>query len=64
MEAHRLGVKLELQLPAYTTATDHSNTRSEPHLQTIPQLAAMPILKPLSRARDQTHMLIEIASVS
>ena len=40
MEVPRLGVKVELQIPAYTTA--HSNARSEPHLQPTPQLTAMP----------------------
>ena len=30
----------------------HSNTRSEQHPQPTPQLTAMPILKPLSGARD------------
>ena len=29
MEVPRLGVELELQLPAYTS---HNNTRSKPHL--------------------------------
>ena len=36
MEVPRLGVESELQLLAYTTA------RSEPSLQPIPQLKAMP----------------------
>ena len=39
MEFPRPGVKLEIQLLAYATAT---NTRSEPHLPPIPQLMAMP----------------------
>ena len=33
------GVKSELQLPTYTTAT--GNTESEPHALTIPHLVAM-----------------------
>ena len=38
MEVLRLGVQLELQLPAYTT---DSNAGAEPHLQPRPQLTAM-----------------------
>ena len=38
MEVPSLGVEMELQLPAYTTATE----RSELHLQATPQLEAMP----------------------
>ena len=40
MEVPRLGVKLELQLPAYTTAT--ANAGSEPCLQPTPQLMTTP----------------------
>ena len=36
----------------------HSNTVSEPHLWTIPQLRPHQILNPLSKARDQTHILL------
>ena len=36
----RLGVESELQLPAYTTAT--ANEGSEPRLQPIPQVTAIP----------------------
>ena len=36
----------------------HSNTGSELHLQPTPQLMAMPILNPLSEARDRTHNLM------
>ena len=39
MEVARLGVKLELQLPAYATATA---MRLRPHLRFTPQLMAMP----------------------
>ena len=39
MEVPRLGVKVELQLPACST---HSNARSELHLQATPQLTATP----------------------
>ena len=41
MEVSRLGVKSELQLPAYTTATV-TNTRFEPHLQPTSWLTATP----------------------
>ena len=40
MEVPRLGVELELQLQAYTTAT--ANTGSKPHLWPMLQPAAMP----------------------
>ena len=40
MEAPRLGVQLELQLPVYTTATATSG--SKPHLQSTPQLTSRP----------------------
>ena len=38
MEVPRLGVKLELQLPAYST--DTATRDPEPHLRPIPQLPA------------------------
>ena len=60
MEVPRLGIKLELQLPAYTTATA---TRSEPHLPPIPQLMAIPILNPLSKNRDGTRILMDTSQV-
>ena len=60
MEVPRLGVKLELQLPAYPTPTAtldpscicdlyHSSWQSQ-------------ILNPLSEARDPTRILMEITS--
>ena len=36
----------------------HSNTGSEPRLQPTPQLTAMPILNPPSKARDRTRNLM------
>ena len=39
VEVPRLGVESELQPLAYAT---HSNTESEPHLQSIPQFVATP----------------------
>ena len=53
MEVLSLGVKSELPLPAYTT----SNTGSEPHLRTTPQLMAMPDPYALSDARDWTRFM-------
>ena len=37
----------------------HSHTRSELSLQPTPQLTAMPILNPLSKARYQTHVFMD-----
>ena len=48
MEVPKLGVKLELQLPAYTTAT----ARRDPSL--VRDLHQ--ILNPLSEARDQIRI--------
>ena len=56
MEVLRLGVKLELQLPAYTTTT------ATPDLSRVCDLHHSPwqhwILNPLSEARDQTRNLM------
>ena len=53
MEVHRLGVELELQLPAFTTATTTAD------LSCIWDLCHSVwqcwILNPLNEARDQTH---------
>ena len=61
MEVPRLWVKLELQLPAYTSA------RAMPDLNCICHLHhSSPqhwIFKPLSRARDQTHVFIDTSWV-
>ena len=35
----------------------HSHIGSKQHLRPTPKLAAMPVLNPLSEARDQTHIL-------
>ena len=42
----------------------HSTSGSEPRLQPTPQLTAMPILDPLSEARDQTHNLVVTGSAA
>ena len=62
MEVPRLGVKLELQLPAYTTAIampDLSRVSELPH-----SLWQHQILNPLSKARNQNNILRETASGS
>ena len=55
MEIPRLGVELEVQLPAFTTAT---TMRIQVLLPPAPQLMATPILNALSEARDQTRNLM------
>ena len=61
MEVLRLGVELELQLPAYTTAT------AMPDLSHICNLHHSSrqrwILNPLSEARDQTCVLMDTSQV-
>ena len=55
MEVPRLGVKSELQLPAYATATA---TRDPSHICDLHHSSQQrQILNPLSEARDQTHNL-------
>jgi len=61
MEVPRLGVELELQLPAYTTATamqDLSCVCDLPHSSQQHR-----ILHPLSNGRDQTHVLVDTSQV-
>ena len=59
MEAPRLGVQPELQLPAYTTATqDPSHVCKLCH-----SLWQHQILNRLSEARDQTHILKDTSQV-
>ena len=41
----------------------HSNARSKPCLQPTPQLTQCQILNPVSRARDQTPILMDISPV-
>ena len=56
MQVHRLGVKLERQLPAYTTATatwDPSHICDLHHSSRLHQ-----ILNPLSEARDSSRILV------
>ena len=53
MEVPRLGVELELELLAYTTAT------ATPDPSHICSLRQPEILNPLSEARNQTHVLMD-----
>ena len=55
MEVPRLGVELELQLPAYTTATARQDMSHICNLYSSPQHR---ILHPLSEARDRTGDLM------
>ena len=59
MEVPRLGVNLELSLPAYTTATPDLSHVCNLHHSSW----QCHILNPLSRARDQTHILTDILQV-
>ena len=54
MEVPRLGVKSELQLPAYATATPDPSHICDLHHSSQQR----PILNPLSKARDQTLNLM------
>ena len=61
MEVFRLGVELELQLPAYTTATatwDPSCLCDLHHSSWQRR-----ILNPLSKDRNQTHVLMDTSCV-
>ena len=57
MDVPRLGVKLELQLPAYTTATAMPDPSCNCDLYS--SLQEHKILNPLSKARDWTHVLMD-----
>ena len=57
MEVPRLGVESELQLQAYTTATAMQDPNHICNLHQSSQQCQ--ILNLLSKARDQTHILIE-----
>jgi len=62
MEVSRLGVKLELQLMAYTTATtmQYPNRVCDPH-HSSPQCQSIP--NPLSKARDRTGILMDTSGI-
>ena len=58
MEVPRLGAELELQLPAYTTATATA-TPYPSHVCDLHRNLRHQILNPLSEARDGTHILMD-----
>ena len=59
MEVHRLGVISELQLPAYTTATQDPSHICYLHHSSQQRL----IPDPLSKARDQTCLLMGTSQI-
>jgi len=61
MEVPRLGVELELQLLAYTTATATLDLSCICNLHHSSWQHR--ILNPLSKARDQTHILMDSSQV-
>ena len=61
MEVPRLGVELEVQLPAYTTAIAMQNPSFIFDLQH--SSGQCQIINPLSRARDQTCILMDTSQV-
>ena len=60
MEVPRLGVKLELQLLAYTTATA---TLGPSQVCDLHHSSQFQILNPLSEVRDRTHVLMDTTRV-
>ena len=61
MEVPRLGIELELQLPAYTTATATQDLSCVCDLHHSSRQHR--ILNPLCEARDQTHVLMDASWV-
>ena len=62
MEVPRLGVKSELQLPAYTTATAMQDLSHVCDLHHSTRQCQIP--NSLIDARDQTHLLMDASQVS
>ena len=60
MEVPRLWVELELQLPAYVTATVTPDLN---HICDLQSLWQCWILNPLREARDRTHILMDASWV-
>jgi len=60
MEVPRLGVKSELQLPAYTTATA---TRDLSRVWDLHRTTQCWIINPLSKARDGTYLLMDTSQI-
>ena len=61
MEVPRLGVVSELQLPAYATATATRDPGCMCNLHHSSQQGQIP--DPLSKARDQTHILMDTSQI-
>ena len=61
MEAPRLGIKLELQMPAYTIVTAMRDLRLICNLLYSSQQCWIP--DPLSEARDQTCVLMDTSQI-
>ena len=61
MEVPRLGVELELQLPAYVTAIAMPDSSHVYNLHHSSQQSS--ILKPLGKAKDRTHILLDASQV-
>ena len=61
MEVPRLGVKSELQLLAYATATATRDPIHVCELHHRSQQCQIPC--PLSKARDQTHLLMDMSLI-
>ena len=57
MEVPGLGVKSELQLPAYATATPDQSHKCKLHR------SSRRMLNPLSKAREKTHILMDTSQV-
>ena len=61
MEVPRLGVESELQLSAYTTATAQGVQAASATYTTVHRNARS--INPLSKASDQTHVLMDTIRV-
>ena len=61
MEVPRLGVKSEVQLPAYTTATATPDLSRIFDLRYNSQQRCIP--NPLSKARDRTYVLTDTSQI-
>ena len=62
-EFPRLEAELELQLPAYATAIATATPDLSHTCDLQRSLGQCPMLNPLSKARDQTHILMDICQV-
>ena len=62
---HKAYMSSQARTQTGAAAAGHSHSRigSRPHLPPIPQLMAMPYTFPLSKARDQTGILVDTSCV-